>query len=310
MRRFGPLAVAVALALPGSALAQDDGGFLERSLEDALSGEGRDVAISGFQGALSSEARIAEITFSDADGIWLRIADVTLSWTRSALLRGSVDVERLTAAEIELIRPPAPANEAPAAEASGFSLPDLPVSIEIGTLAANRLILGEALFGQAAELSLDATLSLAGGEGSGQIKADRLDGQDGAFLIEGSFNNADRVLTLAAMLAEAEDGIVATLAGLPDTPSLDLNLSGTGPLNDFAADLTLATNGADRLQGALTLSEAPDAPGTTEFNADVGGDIAPLLFPDYQAFFGPDLTLEANGRRAADGALSLSLIHI
>lgn len=315
MRRTGAYLLGATLLAAAPLAAQDDGqddaendggGFLERTLEDALSGEGRDVSITGFQGALSSTASLQRMTFSDADGVWLRLEDVELVWTRTALLRGRVKVDRLTAAEIEFARPPLPANEMPSAEApGGFSLPELPVSINIGELSAERLILGAPLIGTAATLSLEAALSLAGGEGSGRIAAERLDGPDGTFVVEANYSNASEVLTLSATVEEAEGGIVATLAGLPGTPALDLDVAGTGPLSDFAADLTLATDGEERVAGTLELLASGPEGADTGFRAELAGDVAPLLFPEYQAFFGPDLSLAVAGAKRGDGSLGI-----
>ncbi len=302
------LAATVALGHPALAQDEDGGGFLERKLEELLSGEGRDVTITGFEGALSSDARLATMTFSDADGVWLRLKDVELVWTRSALLLGRLEVDHLSAGEIDFTRPPLPANEMPTAEAPGFSLPELPVSVQIGEISADRVVLGQALFGAAAELKLTGTLSLDGGEGSGRIAAERLDGAAGSFTVEGSYANATRVLDLNLAVNEAQGGIVSTLAGLPGAPALDLTVKGTGPLDDFSADLALATDGTDRLTGRLAL-KGEDG-GGTGFDATLSGDVAPLLFPDYRAFFGPDLALDLTGSKRADGSLSIGKLAL
>ena len=91
MRLLAILAALAALvALPAPAAAQEDenGGFLARKLAESLSGPGREVRISGFRGALSSQATMTALTVADADGVWLRLTGITLDWTRSALLRG------------------------------------------------------------------------------------------------------------------------------------------------------------------------------------------------------------------------------
>ena len=59
----------------------------------------------------------------------------SLDWSRSALLAGEVSVNELTADEIIVARKPITATT-PTPEAGGFSLPELPVSITIGRLAA------------------------------------------------------------------------------------------------------------------------------------------------------------------------------
>ncbi|MFP4045189.1 MAG: hypothetical protein ACLFTP_11600, partial [Rhodosalinus sp.] len=57
----------IALALPQDLRAQDDDpGRLTRLLQESLSGAGRDVQITGFEGALSSRATIERMTIADA----------------------------------------------------------------------------------------------------------------------------------------------------------------------------------------------------------------------------------------------------
>ena len=124
------VSVLVFLVWVSVAVAQDeDRGFIAGLLEDALGGDGRVVRVEGFSGALSSTARIEQVTIADDAGVWLTIEDAALTWSRSALLRGAIDIEKMTAARIALTRLPAPApSETPSAAAPGFALPDLPVS--------------------------------------------------------------------------------------------------------------------------------------------------------------------------------------
>ena len=83
--------------LPCAAMAQDsDKDFLTGFLEQNLSSAGRIVTISGFQGALSSRATMAEMTIADDTGVWLTLRDVTLDWSQSALLSGQIVIDELT----------------------------------------------------------------------------------------------------------------------------------------------------------------------------------------------------------------------
>ena len=101
MRRILAIAgLAAVLCVPAVAQDDDGGGFIERKLEELLSGAGRDVQVTGFAGALSSQATLDTLTISDDEGVWLTLSDVSLNWNRSALLRGRVEVTELTAAEI------------------------------------------------------------------------------------------------------------------------------------------------------------------------------------------------------------------
>ena len=308
------LAALFALALAAGAIAQtaeEDRGYLQAFLEDNLSGAGRQVRITGFEGALSSRATIDELTVADNTGVWITLRKITLDWNRSALLRGNLDITELSAEEIELPRAPQMGGgDVPSPEASGFALPDLPVSLKIGTLKVGKVALGEALFGAAAVISLQGSAELDGGAGKATLAIKRIDGTEGALTLAGTYANATRFLDLALELSEPENGIAANLIGLPGTPSVDLAIKGAGPLDDFAADITLATDETPRLTGKVTLKGGPSetedgGPDFRAFSADLGGDIAPLFLPEYRAFFGPDIRLKLTGARHEDGRLNL-----
>ena len=69
--------LALALFLPTAALAQDDDrGYLQAFLEDNLSGAGRQVTITGFEGALSSRATIERLEIADDAGVWITLDEV------------------------------------------------------------------------------------------------------------------------------------------------------------------------------------------------------------------------------------------
>lgn len=293
--------------LPLPVLAQeDDKGWLTNWLEENLSGAGRQVVIDGFQGALSSQARIERLTIADDQGIWLALSDVKLDWNRAALLQGRIEVAHLTAAEIVLERLPQAEESGglPTPEAAPFRLPDLPVSINIGDLGAARIVLGETVLGQSVIGTAQASLRLSGGSATAQLQLERLDdGPDGKVALEAGFTNMDRILRLNLTAEEAAGGIAATLAGLPGAPAVALTVKGEGPLEDFTADLTLASDGTPRLTGNVAVRATEG--GGTGFSADLGGDLAPLFLPQYAAFFGNDIQLKALGSRDALGALRL-----
>ena len=141
-----PLGLLLLVAL--AALAQttddpDDNGFIVRFLEERISAPGRQIRLSGIQGALSSQARIGEITVSDAEGAWLAHPDVEIDWNRLELLLGRVNVTRLERRQHRLAAParcrrPAAGCRSPEAAAQPFSLPELPVAIRLNELEPRR----------------------------------------------------------------------------------------------------------------------------------------------------------------------------
>lgn len=305
------IAAAFAL-LPLSAPAQDtaeaDKSYLAALLEENLSGAGRQVTITGFSGALSSRATIQSIAIADATGVWITLNGVTLDWSRSALLRGVVDVTELSAREIILTRPPV-SETAPSPEASGFSLPDLPVAIEIGRIAADRIALGPAVLGEALEARLEASMSLSGGEGQAALVLERTDsGPQGKLTLDAAYSNESNQLILNLQAAEAAGGIAVRKLGLPGAPATELSIKGTGPLDAFAADIGLRSDGADRLSGRVTVNATGN--GGRGFDADLSGDLAPLFLPQYAEFFGPEISLTARGESRADGVLDLQAFDL
>lgn len=303
------------LLLPGLAWAQDKG-FVASTLEQSLSGPGRTVTITGFAGAWSSKATMKEMTVADAKGVWLTLKGVTLDWSRAALLSGEVKVNELSADEIDVTRKPvSPPSKAPSAEAGGFSLPELPVSVDVGKILAKKVELGAPVLGQAAVVTLSGSMKLAGGQGDAKLEIKRIDGVRGVFSLDAGYANKTGQLKLDLTADEGAHGLITTLAGLPGAPAIWLSVKGTGPLDAYKADIRLATDGQERLTGAVTLKTAKPAEGATTpptraFTADLKGDISPLFAPEYQPFFGPDMQLAVSGTQAPGGDLVLSQLKL
>ncbi len=285
---------------------EDDRGYIQGLLEDALSDAGREVRIIGFAGALSSRATIDEITVADDDGVWLTMTDVAMTWTRSALLLGEVEIDELSAARIEVSRLPVTVSEdaPPTPEAgSPFSLPELPVSLMLADLTLSEVHLGAAIAGEALLLQVIGNAELSGGEGDAELSVQRLDA-GGVLRLSGAYSNSTRVLKLDTRFQEPAGGFVARKLGLPGEPSVVLSVTGDAPIDDFAANLRLATDGQERLAGEIVLRADGDAD-TLRLSLDLGGDLAPVLAPDYREFLGRDISLTAEALRRADGSMEL-----
>jgi translocation and assembly module TamB len=298
----------VGLAFPAMA-QEDDRGLIIGFLEDNLSDAGREIRLEGFEGALSSQATLERLTIADEDDIWFELENAQLDWTRSALLAGRLEVDRLSAEAITLHRLPGGDRLGPDdTEAREFNLPDLPVSIDIATLEVETLSLAAPVLGEAAEFQFAGAVALNDGEGSAQLAIERLDAP-ADLTLEASFDNASRQLAIDFAVNEAKNGFLSRMIGLPGQPAIAFSLAGRGPLDDFNADLTLASDGADRLTGTLTTMRDPDAE-KRQFNADLSGDLRPLFQPDLRAFFGQETSLNLRATRAADGALSISRFRL
>ena len=295
--------------LPSTAWAQEsDKDFLTRYLEDNLSGAGRVVTITGFAGALSSRATMAQMTIADEQGIWLTVTDVALDWSQSSLLSGRVLINEFSAGEIDLVRIPEGEPNALSPQARAFAVPDLPVSIDVGNIVARHIVLGPAVLGQPVEGQLSAAMQVAGGSGSVTLDLLRTDaGPEGQFTVEASYDKATDQLDLSLIAREGAGGVAVDLLGVPGAPAADFSVTGAGPADRFVADVTLRTDGVTRLAGQVELATKD---GVNSFAANLSGDPTPVFLPDYAEFFGPDVTLHATGQRLADGRMDLSALHV
>jgi translocation and assembly module TamB len=288
-------------------MAQDDDGkgFLTRLLQDSLSGAGREVQIDGFRGALSSRAALDRMTIADEDGVWLELTGAELDWNRSALLRGRLEVTALTAESLNLVR--LPRSEESAAEASGFAIPDLPVSVDVGRVAISDLRIGRMVMGEPAQFTFEGNAQLDGQALAATLSLVRRDreGQIGLVL---DLRPDENQLVLDLNADEPAGGIAARLLDLPGQPALSLSVDGEGPLDDFTANVALSSDGEDRLAGTVTLRGQAD--GAQAFAADLGGDLTALLLPQAREFLGQDIRLVVDGRRTAEGTLALDQLSV
>ncbi|WP_146346033.1 translocation/assembly module TamB domain-containing protein [Phaeobacter marinintestinus] len=294
--------------------------MLVRFLEDTLSSDDRYISVRGVTGALSSRATIEEIAVSDDDGVWLRITGAVLDWNRLALVRGRFSVNSLAADEIEIARTPKPVPadpEIPTAEAQPFQLPELPVAIEIGEIRVDKISLGEPLIGVAAELSLKGAVSLANGALDSNLAITRLDRPGDEIDLIAKFENETSEITVDLKAIEDQGGLISTVLKIPDSPPLLLTVKGSGPVTQFAADISLATDDAQRLAGTVKLEGVP-TPDTPEdqpsnsiaFTADLSGDVTPMLPEDYREFFGSKTLLSVEGRSDPDGRLAINTLDL
>lgn len=282
----------------------DDPGYLAGLLQDALSGAGRDVRIRGFQGALSSEATIASMVISDDQGEWFRAENIVLDWRRAALLRGIVDVTSFSAESVEVSRAPNAGEELPSAEAEPFSIPDLPVEVRIERFAVEALQLGAPLLGEAAEFTINGAATLADGGADLDLNLTRVDGKQSQIALAASYDPSSRDLAVDLNAEEAAGGLAATLLGIPGAPSLALTVQGKGLVDDFTAEIALATDDRPRITGTVDIL-APQETGTWDVQVDITGDPTPLLTEETRAFFGTDIGLQARVVREASGRTDL-----
>ncbi|MEM6666036.1 MAG: hypothetical protein AAF638_06490, partial [Pseudomonadota bacterium] len=191
-----PLVLSPLVLWPGIDAQAQDNPDVEKSrfvrfVEEQLSAPGREIRIGRINGVLSSEATISEITISDATGVWLTITGAEIVWSRAALFRGRLDVDRLAATRIEVSRQPRPSETAPSPEARGFALPELPLAILLDEIEAGEVVFGPTVFGLASTVSLTGAMRLEDGTLETALAVERTDGPGGSLELTASYANSD-----------------------------------------------------------------------------------------------------------------------
>lgn len=266
MRRlFYTLLGAILLALGGvgafawfgrsDAQQPGDTSLLAQVISSALSSKSSTVTVGAVEGALSSDSLIRDITIADADGVWLRIDRVRLVWRRAALFQRKLEVEQLEIGTVDLARKPRKEEPVVAAAPGEPLLPDLPLRVEIQRFALTALRLGQPVLGVAATIGANGRARL-GPPGEGlefALAANRLD-QPGAFNVGLTFVPETLGLTLSAKFDEPQGGLVSTLAGLPGTPPVTLDLQGQGTLDRFLSTLRFDAGSTIGARGEASLT--------------------------------------------------------
>ncbi|TKT80419.1 DUF490 domain-containing protein [Aquamicrobium sp. LC103] len=277
-------------------------------MEDQLSAPNRQIRISGIQGVLSSNARIGQITVADREGVWLRITNASIVWSRSALLLSQrLQIDTLSAEHVEVMRRPVPDESLPSPESSSFSLPELPIAINLDALDVPRVTFGQDVFGLASELGITGRIRLEGGALDTALDITRIDGPGGQFALNATYANETELLALDLRLSEPANGIVANLLNIDGRPPVELAVAGNGPLSDLDVGLTLDAAGERVLTGETRLRRETE--GLT-FATDLSGPIAQLIPVQFRSFFGAETTLTANGLVRDAGGFVLEALDL
>lgn len=237
------------------------------------------LAIGRLEGAVPFDMTVRDVRVGDAQGVWLDVDRARLAWRPLSLFGGVLDIEVVEADKVNVVRAPVSAPKTEPEEASsGGGLPQLPFGITLERLAVGEVALGEALFGQAASLSVAGAAQLVDyRQGLNvDLTVDRIDGQEGRIVSRFGFAPEGDILTLDVTAQEPAGGIVSRLAGVEDLPPLAFAAKGAGPLDDWKGQLVLDLAGKAGANGVITVKRQDAARVLT---ATVNADIAALL-PD------------------------------
>jgi translocation and assembly module TamB len=314
IRSFGLLTIFLAVTFVASwflvsrpSQAQSDQGVLASLISRLLSTPTTRVSIGSIEGALSSNAVIRDVRISDRDGVWLNLDRANLVWSRTALLRGRLQVDELTIGRLQLQRRPLPAEEdAPVSDEP--ILPELPVRVIVDRFALQELVLGQPVLGTEARLSAAGSAQI-GNPAEGldlTFAAQRLDAP-GQLSIDLNYVPQTNRLGLDLTHQEPAGGIAARLLDLPGLPPVDLKLAGQGPLSNFAARLDFTAGPTIGAAGTTTVRRTNAA---YDLNVDLAARIEGLLPGPVTPVFSGTTQLVGNVNVADDGGIRFQPVQI
>ncbi len=290
--------VCLLVGLVSPAYAQDSGeGRLPGFVEQQLSGEGRIVRLRGVSGLLTAKATIAEITVADTTGVWLRLLNAEIDWTRADLFSGVLTINNLSAETVEMLRRPVSAGDVPVPEAAPWAIPELPVAVNIGALRIGQLVFSPDVFGQAARLRSVGSLNLAGGNLAAFLEIVRLDGAGGTAELRASYQITTDVFDVELAINEPEQGVIANALNLAGLPSVGLIVAGHGPVAELDIAYSLDTDGQRRVAGQAFVRRREAG---LAFTADFSAELADLVAAKYRPLFASVATARLAGGKTAN----------
>ncbi len=211
------------------------------------------VQVAGLGGHFPADLKLAHVEVLDAKGVYVTGDNLELRWLPQALLTRTIHVTSLTAADLTVIRPPAP-NQTKAKKSS-TSLPNIHLAVD--HLAIPALNIGAALAGQPLTLAISGNAHARNiTQADADLTAVAADGK-GSYRLQGKIDN--QLADLALHVAEPPDGLLGHFAGPQVHAPLHLDVTLDGPRNATALNFAAALGDA-KLNGAGTLDLDPQAP--------------------------------------------------
>lgn len=178
--------------------------FVQRQIAALILENGLNIRIGRIEGSIYGDTVLKDVRFRDPKGDFARSPEIRLDWNPFAYLGGAVDIDALTAKQLDVLRLPA---FSPVPDRGEPLLPDLDIGID--RLKIDRIIFAEAITGKQQIASL-----------------------------EGKVRIADRRAVIDATGGTLEgDRLVLKLDAVPDDNRFDVDMKLNGPADGLLAGL-------------------------------------------------------------------------
>lgn len=271
-----------------------------------------ELQAEGVEDAEDGSTDIIGLTVGDAEGVWLKIGRISLRWNASRIVRGELEISRLAAFDVDVLRAPAssavavevkPDSELAKTDDDPFDWPRSPITTRIDELLVERVSIAANIVA-AQSLSLDLTGSLKdeGDEQSAKFLITRTDDVSGRIMLDFLRDFAADRLDLTLKADEAAGGLVAELAGFSPDSASKIDLVATGPLDDWTLALNASVNRIFDARGKGALNARGPLSAKFDFTLTPGE----ALDPQIAAVLSPEARIVADIEEDAEGVIQIN----
>ncbi len=295
--RLGALSFAVVigagcvLLLSAYALLQTDAG--RARLVDFLNKKmgtpgGMEIIIHRLDGDLFHHIEIERLTVRDKDGEWLRLSTVAIDWQPSALLDGVFLITNLNLSRFNMTRTPVQEDERIPVK---FYWPRLPLRIAIDSFSLEDASLEKPVLGEAVAFrAFGNTTVEVHGIVHTKVDVERTDGVPGHAQLDAKFQPKSNCLGVQFSMNEPVGGTLARALDLAGLPSLSIQASGDGSLDDWHGVLRIRAEDLASLDMQLAL----DVVNKSTLKVDGHADVSRVFDEPLRSILADKLTLDGS----------------
>ncbi|WP_022729540.1 translocation/assembly module TamB domain-containing protein [Fodinicurvata sediminis] len=289
---------------------QTDAGrdLLGETIEQLASQPGRmEITIGEIGGPLPQRLQVSDLRISDDEGLWLSLDQAELRWQPLKLLERRLKLDLVEVGHLEIERLPQPEETttdeaAQPPEKIDLNLPELPLSLRLERLAAERISLGRAVLGTPAVLRVNGDANAErGGSLQSNLTVERIDGTRGLVQADLLYQPESRELTASVKAEEPQGGLIARALQIDGHPEVNLSLEGKGPIEAWSGHLTAEAGSNVRIESRLAVVGLDPL----RIDLDSTANLSGLLPDNLRPLARPNLQLSLSATRQSDGTLSL-----
>ncbi|MFW5730759.1 MAG: translocation/assembly module TamB domain-containing protein [Desulfonatronovibrionaceae bacterium] len=226
---------------------------LENTLNKILDTDRFSIQISRLGGTIPFDMTIGSIIISDVHGPWLKIEDISLDWSFSALFSNQLHISELGADLVDLKQEPAfkfPGNKKNRKDLQDLTWSWPLPSLNLKNLYINRIRVAPEVMDQEINLGFKASAFADSTGFSLKGQARRLDSPETMLSLDAGFSSQSTALDLNLMLND--QGFIKKITRIRNLPrDISLNLQGRGPLDSWKGGLDI--QGRDMLKASMNI---------------------------------------------------------